>query len=703
MAGVRPTGGRGATVADHYDRFRRAAGTHRARLVVRLAGEVGLRPAEMCRLRPADVTARVAGGNVHYLLTVRDDDGRECRAAYLPGEVKRELERYARSRGIDEEEPVFDVSARRLQMLVSEVAESVAEETDREALATVSTADLRRRFGRRRLEEGVDPSVVMGVGGWRRLEGLAPDGPTDDRQAVVEAFDRAGEGGNDRFRAAFERLEHAVVLLDADGVVENVNREFEAVTGLPEEAVEGRPAAELLGLSERERTEMWETTHTGNTWVGETAWRPTGEEPVRGQSTLTAVDTEDGSASGFLLTFRPEGTTVRARGPDRERLQRVQAASSRVSEAVADAATREEVLDRACERLAASPAFEFAWGSEASPDGPATPVAWTGIDETTLERLAVPRAGDGRRLADRAIEDGAVRTAPVDGDGEAGGDGRADGESDWLVAVPLVHGESVDGALVLGTPRSPGQAERGVLASLGERVAGALAATEWKRLLLADTVLELEFQSDDRDSFFVAASAEMECELRMEGLVPLGGESLLYYVTVDGVPPDRALATASETLDSARLIADHRDECLLEVTTSGASLAGTLIEQGANVSELTAERGRATLVCETTPTAPVRAIAEHVGESSPSATLVAKREVESPVRTPTEYQRSLGERLTEKQRSVLQAAYHAGYFDWPRGSTAEELADSIGVSSPTLHNHLRRGQRKLLSAFFDEE
>jgi hypothetical protein len=102
------------------------------------------------------------------------------------------------------------------------------------------------------------------------------------------------------------------------------------------------------------------------------------------------------------------------------------------------------------------------------------------------------------------------------------------------------------------------------------------------------------------------------------------------------------------------------------------------------------------------PSADVREIAEHVKAGSPSATLVAKREVEPSVRSPTEFQRSLDGQLTDRQRSVLQAAYHAGYFDWPRGSTAEDLADSIGVSSPTLHNHLRRGQRKLLATFFDD-
>ena len=52
---------------------------------------------------------------------------------------------------------------------------------------------------------------------------------------------------------------------------------------------------------------------------------------------------------------------------------------------------------------------------------------------------------------------------------------------------------------------------------------------------------------------------------------------------------------------------------------------------------------------------------------------------------------------------ALRAAYFAGYYEWPRRSTAEEIADSMGVSSPTLHNHLRKAQQKLLVAFLDEE
>lgn len=46
-------------------------------------------------------------------------------------------------------------------------------------------------------------------------------------------------------------------------------------------------------------------------------------------------------------------------------------------------------------------------------------------------------------------------------------------------------------------------------------------------------------------------------------------------------------------------------------------------------------------------------------------------------------------------------AYRAGYFDWPRESTAEEVADRMDISSPTFHYHLRRSEETLLSGLFD--
>lgn len=56
--------------------------------------------------------------------------------------------------------------------------------------------------------------------------------------------------------------------------------------------------------------------------------------------------------------------------------------------------------------------------------------------------------------------------------------------------------------------------------------------------------------------------------------------------------------------------------------------------------------------------------------------------------------------LTEQQLRVLRVAHAEGYFEWPRDTTAEALADRLGVSTPTLSEHLRAAERKVFGELF---
>jgi predicted DNA binding protein len=55
------------------------------------------------------------------------------------------------------------------------------------------------------------------------------------------------------------------------------------------------------------------------------------------------------------------------------------------------------------------------------------------------------------------------------------------------------------------------------------------------------------------------------------------------------------------------------------------------------------------------------------------------------------------EELTERQRTVIVRALEAGYYEWPREVKSEELAAELGISRATLHEHLRKAERTLLS------
>ncbi|WP_181686995.1 helix-turn-helix domain-containing protein [Halorhabdus salina] len=53
--------------------------------------------------------------------------------------------------------------------------------------------------------------------------------------------------------------------------------------------------------------------------------------------------------------------------------------------------------------------------------------------------------------------------------------------------------------------------------------------------------------------------------------------------------------------------------------------------------------------------------------------------------------------LTSRQREVLRTAYEKGYFEYPRQASAEEIADDLGIATPTFTEHLAAAQRKLLA------
>ncbi|PSQ22149.1 hypothetical protein BRD04_05100 [Halobacteriales archaeon QS_9_67_17] len=254
--------------------------------------------------------------------------------------------------------------------------------------------------------------------------------------------------------------------------------------------------------------DAWETALAGETWRGPVVCRAADGDPVEGELALAGIG-DPTRPDGFVAGFRPDGTVLPT--ADQTRFSTVQSRVLAAGDALAGGATREEILSRACGALVKGDAYSGAWAFDAPIEG-TTPLATAGDADPP---------DDGSALAAAAITNGAVTSGDAERD-------------DAPLAVPLSHGSTDHGALVLAPTGATDARERRSLAGLGGRVAGTLAAVEWKRLLLADAVLELELQlrAPDAGSLFAAVSAELGCELTLEGVVPLDGDSLLYYVSV---------------------------------------------------------------------------------------------------------------------------------------------------------------------------
>ncbi|MFP8954921.1 helix-turn-helix domain-containing protein [Natrialbaceae archaeon A-arb3/5] len=69
---------------------------------------------------------------------------------------------------------------------------------------------------------------------------------------------------------------------------------------------------------------------------------------------------------------------------------------------------------------------------------------------------------------------------------------------------------------------------------------------------------------------------------------------------------------------------------------------------------------------------------------------------------PSESEDQLQDGLTERQREALRLAISRGYYESPRQVTAEELAEELDISQPSLSALLRRGERRLLFSSLGE-
>jgi predicted DNA binding protein len=58
--------------------------------------------------------------------------------------------------------------------------------------------------------------------------------------------------------------------------------------------------------------------------------------------------------------------------------------------------------------------------------------------------------------------------------------------------------------------------------------------------------------------------------------------------------------------------------------------------------------------------------------------------------------------FTDKQLEALRVAYEHGYFESPREAKAEELADELGIAASSFLSRLRRAQRQLVTAAFEQ-
>lgn len=178
--------------------LRRHAGSARNDLLIQLGAFVGLRAFEMHQIKPKHVKRSQDGEHYHLRVPKGKDtktgDGKP-RDAYLPADVERDLHRYQEENGIGRNETYIDLTTSGVRQAIKRVAKRTADATGDDDFHHVSSHDLRRRYAQRLLvDEGMNPRVVMAVGGWDSFEAIKPYLNTPSEDVVNDAFEGVSVG-----------------------------------------------------------------------------------------------------------------------------------------------------------------------------------------------------------------------------------------------------------------------------------------------------------------------------------------------------------------------------------------------------------------------------------------------------------------------------------------------------------------------------
>jgi len=518
-----------------------------------------------------------------------------------------------------------------------------------------------------------------------------------------------------RLRAVIESSPDAIAMKGLDGRYRVVNEAMLEAAGCTRAALRGRTADEVFNDEIASRLERNREAVLGSESARVTEERFPGEDDEhRVRLTTAPLWDPDGEIQGTVAIAR-DVTELERQHAELERLTAIQGLVHESVRALTDATTRPEIEETVCERLVDSEFYRAAWvGSRDHSSGEVTPDHVAGGDDIReyLESVTVTvdtsESGQGPGgTAYRSGEVQVIENVRADPAFEPWREAALDHGFESVAVVPLTHGSTTHGILALYTDRTDAFGEREVagFATLGEAVGFALSATQHRRLLESDSVLELEFEVTSGGPF-MDATAERDCRFVFENAV-LGRDGLVIdYLTVEGADPELGaeIGRDFDALESIRRIGDGSGDAddgpHFEMRWRD-SVFQYLAEAGAQGMRGVVEDGIGTMFVEAPGDIDVRQITDAMLARFGEVDLVAKRERE-PREVPWwRTHGDIGATLTDRQRAILQAAYYSGYYEWPRDTDAETLADSMGVASTTLLQHLRKGHGRVLEALFE--
>ena len=404
--------------------------------------------------------------------------------------------------------------------------------------------------------------------------------------------------------------------------------------------------------------------------------------------------------------LRERDSKLDQRNKQLEELNRINSVIRDIDQALVGASSRTEIEQEVCERLVETEPYQFARICESGSDGGLRTRSWAGVNSRYIDKIS-----DNVRNLVPAAE--TVRNGEYSVVNDLFQDRQTEG---WrqkalkhgyrsVVSIPLVYQEASYGVIEIysGEFGSFDDETIEILMELGETIGHAINSIHRKDALVSERVVRLEFDIRRADDFWARAARELEATLDIRGFAPReDGASRVFVEATDESGREFDTVVAESTIvDSVSRVSDREDGSLYKCLISGSTTVTRLAEYGAAPRKVVAGSDGEHVVVDLAREAEVSEFIETVTAHYPGVELRARREKTRSVEPKGSFRNTVTDRLTDRQREVLQIAYLHDFFNWPRGATGEEVAESLDIAPSTFHQHIRTAQRKLLNVVFE--
>jgi len=260
---------------------------------------------------------------------------------------------------------------------------------------------------------------------------------------------------------------------------------------------------------------------------------------------------------------------------------------------------------------------------------------------------------------------------------------RHDGRERWVLcnAAPVFDTEGNVEYVVLGFEDTTAMKQR----------EEKLTSDQWRVLELYSEELFEPFEQATDGSY----------QITIDEMTPCCDETTLQYITAANIPPKQLIDACRRCCptQSVRLLSTEDNQCRIELKVTSSSIGQTFEDVGGTVRSLGKDDPTSvpTLLAELPGNIEPRTVLEQIREHYPDIELKAQE-----LRyTPRLLYHAVEDTMTDRKLSILQTAYHAGYFETPRTSTGNELADQLNITRQTFNQHLRKAQQAVFEQLFE--